>query len=469
MTGPMLKEEKGFTLVATLVGLVVLTILGLTIINVSGSNFRLTKLDSKSQSAYYIAEAGANYLLDQVNTEVNEKSELFETNAEFHQYLESVYANRTIVLDNFRKNGGEQPRAAITFERIGTDEETRDYRIRSVGQIGNIKRTVSSIISVTWSQTVIFDIVSELFFHGTAFNFQGSSITSSSGAIVINGLETGDLNPGSHLKVSNMYFKDSVKMDGGSASFGNEDAPGTIYVDGDLEFWGGGRTVHGDVRVNGNFRLKDAKMFGDVYVNGNLELGWTPQIHQNIYYTGNLIAPNYFNPDLLAKCIKVDSVESFVIPVFEYWLMEDSWYLANGYEIRGHETGTIPANAKWLVDSYYNTSGQNVQGEVIIISKGDITLHCGKQAGFNGALIAPNGRVEFSANGGTFNGVIISKDEVLLPQGGDEFIFMSMGEIFGDDIPIQSEIHAEGGGTSEGDPEIETSINFKIKRNIREE
>ena len=47
-----------------------------------------------------------------------------------------------------------------------------------------------------------------------------------------------------------------------------------------------------------------------------------------------------------------------------------------------------------------------MSGKVVIVSKGDIILRGGD--GFNGALIAPNGKIEYSGDG-TFNGIMISK------------------------------------------------------------
>jgi len=72
MIRPLVRDEKGVTLVATLIILIVVTIFGATIMGVTTANFRMAKLDSKSQSAYYIAEAGVHYIVDRINTEIKE-------------------------------------------------------------------------------------------------------------------------------------------------------------------------------------------------------------------------------------------------------------------------------------------------------------------------------------------------------------------------------------------------------------
>ena len=124
----ILKEQKGFALVITLLGLLVMSILGVTIIGVTTSNYNLTKIDSRSQSTYYIAEAGANYIIDRINREVQENVSQFETSAEFFQYIEDQFTNDTVILDSFEENYGEQPKAFITISQIGTDEDLEIIR-----------------------------------------------------------------------------------------------------------------------------------------------------------------------------------------------------------------------------------------------------------------------------------------------------------------------------------------------------
>jgi hypothetical protein len=320
-------------------------------------------------------------------------------------------------------------------------------------------------LSISWNKEVKNEIIDELIFYTQSFSFMGSTVNAPTGGIIMDGIQTHNLNGNSTLNVSNMYFNGPVTMNKGSASFGSKDNPGNIYVNGDLEFWNGSRDVYGDIRVKGKFRLKDAKVHGNVYVDGDLELGWTPEIHKNIYYTGELIAPDSYNSILLKKCIKVDSLDSFEIPIIDYELREDSWYLDNGYIIKGNETGVIPHNAKMLVDNYKNTKWQNITGQVVIISKGDIILRGGD--GFTGALIAPYGKVEYSGDG-TFNGIIISKNEISLSKGGNHFNFMSLSEIFGKDIPVIASNNL-GGGNDGGGSIIIKDAKVAIKSNIKEE
>lgn len=473
----MIKEEKGFAMIIAVFALALLSIFSIAIINVSASNYKMTKVDSKSQAAYYIAEAGVNYIIDQISKEIEENGSKYNTSVEFFQHIEEMYTTKTFTLEDFEVNNGEKPKAIISVSKNDEDENIRDYRIESVGIIGDSSRSVDAIISII-CHTNENEVTDQLIFYAEKFRFLGTSVNAVSGSIIMDGIETHDLNGGSLLNISNMYFNGPVKMNGGSASFGSEAKPGSIYVNGDLEFWNGTRNVYGDIRVNGNFRLKDAIIHGNVYVNGDLELSWTPDIKKNIYYTGDLIItsngiiidPKEYNQDLLNKCIKVNSLDSFQIPIIDFSLREDSWYKKNGYTIiEGNVSTTVPDNARWLVDNYNYTGwpqwdiNDGYFTNVVIVSKGNITINTGTS--FTGALIAPNGIVQLPQGGTNFNGVIISKKGIEITGGGSIYNLKSLKEVFDNEsIPFIYNIQSEdnsGNGTL-------GSIEISIKRGIKE-
>lgn len=458
------KQDKGIALITTIIGLALMTILGFAIIGATTSNLRMTKIDSRSQSAYYIAEAGINYMIDKINTEIEDISES-TSREDFFQHIENSYVNRT-ELEIFEKYKGEEPKASITISYLSKEEDMRIYNIESTGKIGNSRRTVNSEIVISWINQDNNGLINSLLFHSKGFSFMGTAVNAPSGSVVIDGIETHKLNGGSALNISNMYFNGPVEMNGGSASFGNKVEPGKIYVNGNLDFWTGTRNVYGEILVNGNFRLKDGKINGNVYVDGDVELGWTPIIAENIYYTGSLASPNNFNSSLLAKCIKVDSVDKFDIPNISFDLKDDIWYSNQGYEIKGYEIGTIKKDSKMLVDNYSNMGWQKIEGDIVIISKKDIILRGGD--GFSGALIAPYGTVEYSGDG-TFNGVIIAKN-INLSKQGNTFNLKNLNKIFGeetDNIPIM--VHNIGEGEGEGNDTTNSQrVNLIIKSNIRE-
>ncbi|NLJ79208.1 MAG: hypothetical protein GX329_07585, partial [Tissierellia bacterium] len=58
----ILKGQRGFALITTLLVLMLVSMLGLAVMSVAASNFTMTGIDNISQSAYYIAEAGVNHM-----------------------------------------------------------------------------------------------------------------------------------------------------------------------------------------------------------------------------------------------------------------------------------------------------------------------------------------------------------------------------------------------------------------------
>lgn len=215
----IIKEQKGFALVITLLGLLVMSILGVTIIGVTTSNYNLTKIDSRSQSTYYIAEAGANYIIDRINREVQENVSQFETSAEFFQYIEDQFTNDTVILDSFEENYGEQPKAFITISQIGTDEDLRDYKIESVGRLGNNSRKVSAVISLNWSSGREVGNIDDVFLYSPGLSYNGNEINGD-GTVIIERIE--QLNGGVRLNVKRIYILDyAIDVQGNQFGYKN--------------------------------------------------------------------------------------------------------------------------------------------------------------------------------------------------------------------------------------------------------
>jgi Tfp pilus assembly protein PilX len=453
-------HNKGFAMILVLILLVVVSILGIAIVHVAGPNFKITKKDGDIQSAFYIAEAGINNTVDLINTKVNELY-ITETDDDFFSSLQS-YMSNPFILNSFESNFGSEPIATTTVTGArAVNASSADYTLTSIGRIKDSTKTVSMVLTVN-------RIVSEgssmgnIFIYGPSLTFQGSSLNGEGGSIVSGAMTKHDLNGGASLNVSNLYFGGDVNMYGGSASFGSETNPGKIYVKGNLDFWDGTRSVFGDVHVDGNFRLKDARLFGNVYVKGNLELGWTPTINKQIFYTGTITSPDNYSADILAKCVKVADVPSFTIPTMDFELKDDSWYMSNGYAIRGDVTEeVIPDNVKMLVDSYISKHHSSPEGNVIIVSKGNIDIDGNRKV--RGVLIALNGSVSYG--GGSFEGVVISKDGFLFKSGGNTVNMLKLSDFFtAATMPITvSGGTGAGGGNGGGSTEGRVIIKSTIK------
>jgi len=282
-----------------------------------------------------------------------------------------------------------------------------------------------------------FIIDENVFIYGNTLEFAGSTINGPGAtAVITGGLTTNDLNGGASIAVSNLYIGGDVNLDGGSASLGSAQNPGSIYVNGDLRLWGGARNVYGNVYVNGDFDLKDARIHGNVYVNGNLTLGWTPWLADDarIYYTGTLTAPNYYNQEILAKCIHQATVPGFEMPDWEIPPTKpQTWYTERGYG----QGGPLTSNMKVFAPSYSSTSWQPTATNVIIVAyDGDITITGLGGSGVTGVFIAPKGKVTF--NGASLEGVVIARDGFFVTSGGTTVTFRNLSDLIPDpaDYPL---------------------------------
>ncbi len=340
---------------------------------------------------------------------------------------EEASASITWEIDDYNSN------TAGEYYAIGTITLPNDWQ----GDPNILTVTVTveeEIIHPEISEFAQFVIDNNIFVYGDNFKFAGNNINGQNATMYIeNGLNTDNTNLGSGLNVSKIYFNDEVILNNGSASLGSSLNPEEIHINGNLELWIGGRSVYGDVYVNGNLRLKDAKIYGNIYVDGDVELGWTPTIAENskIYYTGTLTHPNNYNSSILSKLEKVDSVAQ--IQMIEYnmpELREDNWYAQKGYV----SSEDLKNELKIFADSYtWNKWNASVDNIIIIAKDGDINITGMGGSGITGILIAPKGKVVFQ--GAYFKGIVITRDGFEVISGGTEVTFKpfdSFNNIFSD-------------------------------------
>ncbi len=272
-----------------------------------------------------------------------------------------------------------------------------------------------------------------VFVYGTKLFFEGNSVTGVNSTIIITGdLNTADTNLGAELFVSKIFINGSTIMSGGSAALGNPDFPDKIVINGDLELWSGTRNIYGDVYVNGNFRLKDARIHHNVYVNGDLTLGNTPWLADDarIYYTGTITHPASYPANILAKCVHQATVPTESIPDLGMPALKNStWYDDNGYV----SSGSLTDNLKIYAPSYVGTFSWSLdpppyEDVIIIAESGDITIPSLGAEKITGVLFAPLGKV--TVQGAKFEGVVIARDGFYMTQGGSIVVFTNLADFF---------------------------------------
>ncbi len=326
-------------------------------------------------------------------------------------------------------DGGTSIDKNPTHTYLNPGSYTVTLTVSNAWQTVNIQKV--NYIDVEEETFDTFIIDNNVFIYGNSLKLNGD-ITSGPGAtiIILGGLNTVDLNGGASVASTTVYIGGNTYLDGGSASLGSAINPGNIYIDGDLTLKSGSRDVYGDVYVNGDFFLKDAKIHNNVYVNGDLTLDWTPTLDSTtrIYYTGQISYPQGNYPQtILNKCIHQTTVPGFTMPDEPLPPVKSvDWYSSRGY-VSG---GSLTNNLKIFADSYSSTTFRPSAYNVIIIARnGNIRLTGLGSSGVTGVLYAPYGSVTFE--GGFFEGTVITRDGFYVTSGGTSITFKNFSEFFG--------------------------------------
>ncbi|CAM5183030.1 hypothetical protein UACE39S_05326 [Ureibacillus acetophenoni] len=272
--------------------------------------------------------------------------------------------------------------------------------------------------------TDFFDYLVEhkVFIYGNSLSFTGPLIEGPSSTMVIKGdFLSEQLNGGASINVQNIYIDGHTTINSSSddSYFGTN--AGKTIVNGNLTLLNGKRNMYGDIYVNGDFYLKDAKIYKNVYVNGNVEIDWTPTLSSEaiVYYTGTLKYPKELNNNIVSKFIKKSSIATESFPEYPIpSLKPDKWFEDNGY-VSG---GTITNNKKIFSNDYRSDSWVASASNVIIVSKGNINLS--NIGSLSGVLFAPNGEVNFS--GASFEGLIIARDGFHVTGGWPKVTFKNI-------------------------------------------
>jgi hypothetical protein len=466
----MIGSEKGSVLVIVITGITILAAIGAGVATMVGSGARSGSDHSLSTQAYYAAESGLEWARFELRNAYIDPSEpdwetLCVDSDNFIGYSEEIETGSNIyfkITDAivYNKDGKTGCGVDVTGWVGSTKENALAKRTilgKDRGQdIGHGHGTIPASFITKHDDDDDDDddknFLDELLFFGNSLEFSGNKIEGAGATIVIqDGLETSDLNKGARINVSNIFIGGDVNLDTGSASLGSSSDPGIIFIDGDLELWSGGRKIYGDVYVNGNFRLKDAHIYGNVYVDGDVELGWTPSLSgdSRIYYTGSLAYPNNFHASILEKVIKVDNIEDapgyikgIAMPDYDMpALRPDNWYADEDRDYLNISSGILQDGLKVFANSAegFTSTGGQTSSDVIIISKGDITLTDAGGRVLSGVLFAPYGKVTFRGN--SFTGAVIARDGFDVTSGGTTVTFRKIEDFFDnpDDIPINAD------------------------------
>lgn len=152
----VLKDENGSGLVLSLMVLLVLSVLGAALGTVTIGSYKLSDHTRDSNSAYYIAEAGANMAYEEIASQINQ---VYEKNSDSEVFFSVVPTLSSKTYNKFTPQFGDQPEAIITVEPIDTTGDERQFTIKSVGEVAGKTRTVEKPIQVNWKSKASGDII----------------------------------------------------------------------------------------------------------------------------------------------------------------------------------------------------------------------------------------------------------------------------------------------------------------------
>lgn len=313
-----LKEQNGFALITVVLALVLISILGITIIGVTTSTFKMAKMDSKSQSAYYIAEAGINKAIDDIRQKVNNLSEEVLSHEDFFIEL-NKYIDKELELvingaeDKFEDNFGEIPLAKITINNIkvvkaenieNNSEMIVSYNITSRGEIGKSSRTLSTAIEIIHGIKIEKNMEHHNGFDYAIYSAGDNTLKFPGGSIINGSVYAKDVKfeaantiiNGSIISEKSIDLISAVNINGnlyamdGKVNLSNSNIKmkGDIHSTDDV-ILSDGTTVNGNIYNNKDVELKSSnvEVKGDIHSQGNIKLGSSSKV-KNIYVGGNL-------------------------------------------------------------------------------------------------------------------------------------------------------------------------------------
>ncbi|WP_158587431.1 PilX N-terminal domain-containing pilus assembly protein [Neobacillus notoginsengisoli] len=210
------KNERGMALVLVMVVMVVVSMLGLGMMGMAVNNVKMGTGERDYQSAYYIAEAGSAYGMNEISSVMNKAYAKEQTLAGFFANIDAALnLGNEKTVDGFEESFGKKPTAKVKIEKISSDtiiSYTNDYKITSVGTIDNRSRTVVRIVHVSWKPKSVVTIPSNtVLFARDSIDIANTPIT---GTVATNSTEASN-----QVKITGSKFeREQMKYDAKTAT-----------------------------------------------------------------------------------------------------------------------------------------------------------------------------------------------------------------------------------------------------------
>ncbi|MBM7581271.1 Tfp pilus assembly protein PilX [Caldicoprobacter guelmensis] len=140
-------------MLSVLILMIVFT-LGTGLLAVTTSNYIMDQAEHDYQAAFYAAEAGLRHQMEAMKAEMDrlcQAGSYTNASAFFNDFWGRIQKNITLNLDMINN---KPVKAVITTSRVTLGNDFQEYKIVSVGSVGNIKRTVESKVSIRYTSTM---------------------------------------------------------------------------------------------------------------------------------------------------------------------------------------------------------------------------------------------------------------------------------------------------------------------------
>lgn len=146
----MNRNESGYTLIGVLAIFTIASVLAISLVMMSVSTLKASKTEVDNQSVFYIAEAGLNHAVNEIEKRIIDISDDIDNEDALLIELESIFQNVKSNTEqlSFKKVNDVLPRTEIKITKL--KESKNKYNIQSQGYIGDQSRKVEQNISISW-------------------------------------------------------------------------------------------------------------------------------------------------------------------------------------------------------------------------------------------------------------------------------------------------------------------------------
>lgn len=450
MKRKFLLDQSGVTLLEVLVSLAILGFVGTLTFSVLATTIKHEETTSshitlRQESNVIISSIRNDYQTNSPNYSLCPKDLLANNDLEFKDFsINQIIIDKDDCIEIYPSE-----KTDVTFTLI--DKANKTFNVSTTLEASHVQSSLSikkdpPILEEPPPTVYESFLYENIFIFGSDFGIYGSTPVNGVpkeklGTILINNYNKKDLRfTGNNQVVVHRILIDkkgnAVTFDS-STKLGRIGTTETIHINGNVNLNNGGSEINADtVVIEGNVHFGSSGKITakKVYISGNVNFGnWSAQIQADEVYisgriteqhSGNVVGnKKTYNP--IAVPTNEDLFEN-VMPV----LKEDSWYRNNGYA----SGGVLQENSKIFANNFSSTSyNHNNLKNVVVVSKGDITITGLGSKGLKGILIAPYGKVTFG--GASFEGIVIARDG-FYTQSNPSITFNNIENFFPNEIAL---------------------------------